>query len=130
MESDDTRFLKLEIPQLYCRFIQNCCSNNVLKDIPPECLVEENKIAKKNHCLNVLGRDLSLSLLLNSGLLDSSLTDQNFGRGYITFIAPFSVDVWVRIPHESDSSCLSTIGSTIVMARVDNGQLIVKGRML
>ena len=130
MESDDPRFLKLEIPQLYCSFIQNFCSNNVLKDIPPECLVAENKIARKNHCLNVFGRDLSLSLLLNSGVLDSSMTDQNFGCGYITFIAPFSADVWVRIPHESDSSCLSFLGSTCVMARVDNGQLIVKGSML
>ncbi|PSS01845.1 Vacuolar protein sorting-associated protein like [Actinidia chinensis var. chinensis] len=126
VESDDPRFLKLEIPQLYCSFIQNFCSNNVLKDIPPECLIAENKIARKNHCLNVFGRDLSLSLLLNSGVLDSSMTDQNFGCGYITFIAPFSADVWVRIPHESDSSCLSSLGSTCVMARVDNGQLIVK----
>ncbi|GFY92309.1 vacuolar protein sorting-associated protein, putative [Actinidia rufa] len=128
------------LPDWYCKGNEQPTSENArcmdseeyivitykFEDIPPECLVAENKIARKNHCLNVLGRDLSLSLLLNSGLLDSSLTDQNFGRGYITFIAPFSADVWVRIPHESDSSCLSTLGSTIVMARVDNGQLIVK----
>ncbi|KAL7197985.1 hypothetical protein ACSBR2_020498 [Camellia fascicularis] len=127
VEGDDHKFLKLEIPQSYCSFIHNSCSNIVLKDIPPECLVAANKIAERNHCLNVFVRDLSLSLLLlNDDEFDSSVVDQNSGHGYTTFIAQFSANVWVRIPYINDSSCVSSLASTCVMARVDNCQLIAK----
>ncbi|KAI7990467.1 putative vacuolar protein sorting-associated protein 13C [Camellia lanceoleosa] len=127
VEGDDHKFLKLEIPQSYCSFIHNSCSNIVLKDIPPECLVAANKIAERNHCLNVFVRDLSLSLLLlNDDEFDSSVVDQNSGHGYMTFIAQFSANVWVRIPYINDSSCVSSLASTCVMARVDNCQLIAK----
>ncbi|THG06620.1 hypothetical protein TEA_005243 [Camellia sinensis var. sinensis] len=127
VEGDDHKFLKLEIPQSYCSFIHNSCSNIVLKDIPPECLVAANKIAERNHCLNVFVRDLSLSLLLlNDDEFDSSVVDQNRGHGYTTFIAQFSANVWVRIPYINDSSCVSSLASTCVMARVDNCQLIAK----
>lgn len=128
---DDPRFLKLEIPQLYCSFIPNDCSSDVLKDIPRECLVAANKIAERNHCLNVFGQDLSLSLFLsNNDGFDASMVDPNSGHVCITFITPLSADVWVRIPDENGSSCVSSFASTCVMARVDNGQLIAKGRMV
>ncbi|XP_058197048.1 uncharacterized protein LOC131313017 isoform X3 [Rhododendron vialii] len=125
--SDDPRSLKLEIPQLYCSFTQNSCSSGILKGIPPECLVAANKIAEKNHCLNVFGQDLSLSLfLLNNDGFDASMVDPNNGQVCIAFITPFSADVWVRIPDEKGSSCVSSFASTCVMARVDNVQLIAK----
>lgn len=129
--SDDPRSLKLEIPQLYCSFTQNDCSSGISKGIPPECLVAANKIAEKNHCLNVFGQDLSLSLfLLNNDGFDASMVDPNNGQVCITFITPFSADVWVRIPDEKGSSCVSSFASTCVMARVDNVQLIAKGTMV
>ncbi|KAE9461490.1 hypothetical protein C3L33_06604, partial [Rhododendron williamsianum] len=72
-------------------------------------------------------RDLSLSLfLLNNDGFDASMVDPNNGQVCITFITPFSADVWVRIPDEKGSSCVSSFASTCVMARVDNVQLIAK----
>ncbi|KAI8535314.1 hypothetical protein RHMOL_Rhmol10G0164400 [Rhododendron molle] len=71
--------------------------------------------------------DLSLSLfLLNNDGFDASMVDPNNGQVCITFITPFSADVWVRIPDEKGSSCVSSFASTCVMARVDNVQLIAK----
>ncbi|KAA8547313.1 hypothetical protein F0562_003823 [Nyssa sinensis] len=124
--SNDSQFLKLEIPQLYCSFLHNS-DLNVLKDIPPECLVPAHKISDRNQCLNLFGRDLSLSLmLLKDDAFDSLMANQSTGQGNITFIAHLSADIWVRIPHESVSSCVSSLSPTCIMVRVGNCQLIAE----
>ncbi|XAR69469.1 hypothetical protein NMG60_11001060 [Bertholletia excelsa] len=127
VESDNSWVLKLELPQLYCSFILDCSSNNLCKDIPPECLVRANKISKRSHCLNVFGQDLSLSLQLLSGdEFDFSTFEQTNQQVCITFITSFCADLWVRIPVEDDSACSSSPPSICVMARIQNGQLIAK----
>lgn len=127
VESDNPRLLKLEIPQFFCSFILDSSSDNVLMDIPPECVVAANKISEKNHCLNMSGRDLSLSFLLDDYEFGGPVVDHGSEHGYITFIAPFSADMWIRIPYGNDSS-VRFVGSTCIMARINNCQLIAKGK--
>ncbi|XP_052202477.1 uncharacterized protein LOC127808127 isoform X2 [Diospyros lotus] len=129
VESDNPRLLKLEIPQFFCSFILDSSSDNVLMDIPPECVVAANKISEKNRCLNMSGRDLSLSLLLDDYEFGCPVVDHGSEHGYITFIAPFSADMWIRIPYGNDSS-VTFVGSTCIMARINNCQLIAKDHFI
>ncbi|XWS30007.1 hypothetical protein CRYUN_Cryun24cG0081100 [Craigia yunnanensis] len=116
IESDDHQFLKTEIQQLYGSFINDCALSDVLKDIPPEYVVPESKIARTNHCLNIFGQDLSLLLLLFE---DDCLTfipgtkPRNF-----SLIAPFSADFWIRIPSETESLSATSYDSTCIMSRI------------
>ncbi|XP_059667459.1 uncharacterized protein LOC132312914 [Cornus florida] len=126
VETDNHQFLKLEIPQFYCSFLHNS-DTNLLKDITPECLVRADKIADRNHCLNLFGRDLSLYLLLlKDDAFNPLIMNQSTGQGDITLISPLSADIWVRIPQESESSCVSSLSRTCIMASVDNCQIIVE----
>ncbi|KAK6259268.1 hypothetical protein SCA6_013742 [Theobroma cacao] len=123
VESDDHQFLKTEIQQLYGSFIDECALSDVLKDIPPEYVVPENKVARTNHCLNIFGRDLSLSLLLFE---DDHITfiPGNKPRNF-SLITPFSADVWIRIPSETESFSARSSDSTCIMARIGICQVFV-----
>ncbi|XP_056171449.1 uncharacterized protein LOC115688889 isoform X4 [Syzygium oleosum] len=100
-----SQFLKLEIPQLYCSFVDGRSLNGLLKDLPSECLVPEYKISKESHCLNMFGRQLSLSVLLCKDDRDCRLGVDERGQKYIhTLIETLNADVWLRIPRENVSS--------------------------
>nr|XP_011467498.1 PREDICTED: uncharacterized protein LOC101298156 [Fragaria vesca subsp. vesca] len=115
VESNDGQFLKCELEQFYCTFIQSSL-NNVLKDIPHECWVSTDKLAKRNHSLNLFGRDLFLSLL--------SFKDNQYSSSInVPLIGPLCADIWVEIPCENESSCQSSPSNTCVMIRVGNCQL-------
>ncbi|KAK3033803.1 hypothetical protein RJ639_034374 [Escallonia herrerae] len=118
VEREGPQFLKVDIQQLVCSFIHKSDRHIVLKDIPSECLVPPNKFACKNHCLNLFGRDLSLSVLLPK--------DDAFGQRDISLIAPLSADVWIRIPRDCESSSVSPFAPTCIMARVNICQLIAE----
>lgn len=127
IESDDHRFLKTDIQQLYGSFINHCVLSDVLKDIPPECVVPENKVARSNCCLNIFGRDLSLSLLL---FKDDCITFipgaklRNF-----PLVAPFSADFWIRIPSELESLSEKSSDYTCIMSRVGVCQVYIDGKI-
>ncbi|XVF23437.1 hypothetical protein REPUB_Repub13aG0038400 [Reevesia pubescens] len=123
IDSNDHQYLKTEIQQLYGSFINDCALSDVLKDIPPEYVVPENKVARTNHCLNIFGRDLSLSLLLFE---DDCLTfipctkPRNF-----SLIAPFNADVWIRIPSETESLSAASSDSTCIMSKIGVCQVFI-----
>ncbi|CAK9182445.1 unnamed protein product [Ilex paraguariensis] len=125
VESDNFRFLKLDIQQLHISFIHRSDPNTALKDIPTECLVSSHKVARRSNCVDVSGHDVSLSLLLLKD--DSSIFDQKTGNVCIDLICPISADVWVRIPSDSESFCVSSVASTCVMVRVNSCQLLAEG---
>uniref|UniRef100_F6I5I0 Vacuolar protein sorting-associated protein 13 VPS13 adaptor binding domain-containing protein n=1 Tax=Vitis vinifera TaxID=29760 RepID=F6I5I0_VITVI len=127
VKSNGSQFLNLDIQQLYCSFMDKSCSGEVLRDIPPECLVQAHEVADKSCSLNVFGRDLSLSLLLfKDDAHDLLMFGQDSAPGNITFIAPLSVDVWVRIPWESETLNGCSPAPMCVMVRVCNCQLIAE----
>lgn len=127
----DYELLKLDIQQFYCTYIENCTSENILKDIPIECLVPAHKVLDKNNCLNIFGRDLSLALMFRKDdAADSLMFNQNSGQRISTLIAPLSADVWIRIPCECEPSYAGSSSPTCIMAKVYDCQLIVDGRAL
>ncbi|XP_024632124.1 uncharacterized protein [Medicago truncatula] len=116
VENNEHRFLKLELPQIYCSFIVNSGFDDVLKNIPTECLVPIHKLAQRNNCLNIFGRDLNISFLLyTNNILGLGTNEWNTEFVTISLIAPLNADVWVRIPlggesnyKSSSSICLMT----------------------
>lgn len=127
MKSNEGHFLKTELQQLYCSFIDSSSLNNVLKDIPPECWVPAHKLSERNHCLNLFGRDLFLSFL---SLKDDGCSylkfDQDIEHVDIPLVAPLCADVWVKIPCENESS--SSPSNICVMTRIKNCQLMAEGK--
>ncbi|CAK7357552.1 unnamed protein product [Dovyalis caffra] len=125
VEHDDHQFLKIEIQQLYCSFIDKCAPNDAVMSIPPEYLVSAHKVAKENHCLNMFGRDLSLSFLLRRedeyGCL---VLDQDTGCCKITLISPLSADLWVWLPCENESCSESSSVSTCIISTITDCQFI------
>lgn len=125
VEHDDHQFLKIEIQQLFCSFIDKCAPNDAMMNIPPDYMVPAHKVAKANHCLNMFGRDLSLSFLLSRedehGCLE---LDQDTGCGNITLIAALSLDLWVWLPCDDESCFESSSVSTCIMSRITDCQLI------
>ncbi|TXG57716.1 hypothetical protein EZV62_015545 [Acer yangbiense] len=125
VENDLHQLLKVEMQQFYCSYIPNCASNNILVNIPPEYMVPAHKVAKENNCLNLFGQGLILSFLLfKDDGCDCLMFDQDTGCGNVILIAPFSADVWVRIPSGSKSTCESSTASTCIMSSIHNCQLM------
>jgi len=128
VEHDDHQFLKIEIQQLFCSFIDKCAPNDAMMNIPPDYMVPAHKVAKANHCLNMFGRDLSLSFLLSRedehGCLE---LDQDTGCGNITLIAALSLDLRVWLPCDDESCFESSSVSTCIMSRITDCQLIADG---
>lgn len=126
LEDDLCQFLKVELQQLYCSNFQ--CSDYVLSEIPPECKVTAHKVAQQNNCLNIFGRDLFLSFVqLKDDRCQHIMFDQDTGSGDVIFIAPFSADVWVRIPFESQLTCENSSAAICVMSRIHNCQVLADG---
>lgn len=126
--TDDYHFLKLDIQQMLCSFLENSDVDFVLKGIPIECMISADKLNNRYHCLNLFGRDLSLSLLLvNLDLFDSSSSSKKFYDQDVTLIVPLSADIWLRFPIEDECSTLATIHPTVIMAKIIDFQLDVRG---
>ncbi|KAK7274520.1 hypothetical protein RIF29_15613 [Crotalaria pallida] len=110
VESNEHQFIKVDMRQLYCGFIENCGFDDLLKNIPPESSIPIHKLAKRNNCLNVFGRDLFVSFLLyNNDMLGLATIERNSEFVESALIAPINADVWVRIPYETSNceSCAS-----------------------
>lgn len=128
VRQDGYQFLKLDIQQLLGCFIENSDFDFVLKEIPLECLVVADKISNSNHCLNLFGRDLSLSLMLvKDDVFDFSSFDQSHGHRNFTLISSFNADVWVRFPFQGESYNVPSSYPTCIMARIINCQLNAEG---
>lgn len=129
VESYERQFLKVEIPQLYCSFIDESISDNVLRETPLESLVPVHKCGGRGNCLNVFGQDLCLLFLLvkddGCGFLTS---DQDTDCKCVTLVAPLSADVWVTIPSESELTERNSVSTSYVMTRIQNCQIMADGR--
>lgn len=129
VESNERGFLNVEIRQLYSSFIHESISDNVLKEIPLEYLVPVHKFARRNHCLNIFGQDLLLSLLLlKDDGYGSSTFDEDTDCVHITLVAPLSADIWVTLPCEIESPDRSSPSTMCVMTRIRNCQIVVDGK--
>ncbi|KAF8007492.1 hypothetical protein BT93_K1496 [Corymbia citriodora subsp. variegata] len=120
--------LKLEIPQLYCSFVDGRSVNGLLKDLPSECLFPEHKISKESHCLNMFGRQLSLSVLFCKNDRDCRLSLDECGRKCAhTLIETLNADVWLRIPQEN---VLTSDASMCVMGKIYTCELMADDNLL
>ncbi|KAL2484980.1 Protein of unknown function (DUF1162) [Abeliophyllum distichum] len=120
---DCTEFVKVDIEQLCISFLEDIDSSMVLKGIPSVCRVSTDKLADRNHCIDLTGHNLSLSLLLLKGdMVDSSSRYQN-----VILVAPLSADVWVRIPSQSEFSNVASSCPVCVMASVSSCQVDIEG---
>jgi len=127
VESNDHQFIKIEMPQLYCSFTESSGVDDVLKSIPPECSVPIHKLAKRNDCLNVFGRDLIvLFLLYKNDLPGLGTIERNTEFLTSALIAPINADVWVRIPYESKSDLKST-SSICFMTSISSCHVVAEG---
>ncbi|XP_058779187.1 uncharacterized protein LOC131653133 isoform X2 [Vicia villosa] len=126
VESNEHQFLKVELPQLYCCFIENSCFDDVLKDIPKECLVPIHKLSQRNNCLNIFGRDLNVSFLFcTNNMLGLATNEWNTEFVTISLIVPINADVWVRIPCESESNNKSS-SSICLMTCISSCHIIAE----
>ncbi|XP_045818799.1 uncharacterized protein LOC123911434 isoform X3 [Trifolium pratense] len=126
VESNEHQFLKVELPQLYGCYIENSNFDDVLKNIPTECLVSIHKLAQRNNCLNIFGRDLNISFLFYANnLLGLARNEGNTEFVTSSLIAPLNADVWVRIPRGSESNCKSS-SSICVMTGISSCHIIAE----
>ncbi|KAL8217291.1 hypothetical protein R6Q57_024128 [Mikania cordata] len=125
--NEDRQFLKLDIPQMYCTFIEYCDSDILLNGIPAECCVPDEVIADQNYCLNLFGRELSLHHIILKKEASESLKFNHDIEKSVALIVPFSGDIWIRIPYDSKPLCATASSSICVMSRISNCHLIVEG---
>ncbi|KAK7315042.1 hypothetical protein VNO77_33574 [Canavalia gladiata] len=126
VESNEHQFIKIEMTQLYCSFIENSGFDDVLKNIPHESSVPIHKLAKRNNCLNVFGRDLFISFLLyKDDMLGLATIERNTEFITSALIAPINADVWVRIPYEGESNCQSS-SSICFMTNISSCHIIAE----
>ncbi|CAE6119186.1 unnamed protein product [Arabidopsis arenosa] len=119
VEDDDRRQLKVDIQQLYISFVPECALNNVVQHIPQECVIPLNQVAERADCLNIFGRDLSVSLLLSeSGI---STFEKDAMCRSITLAASIIADAWISFP--CDRNPLTDLAC--VMSRVDVCEIVV-----
>jgi len=119
VEGDDRRQLKVDIQQLYISFIPECALSNVVQHIPQECVIPLNQVLGRADCLNIFGRDLSVSLLLSES--DISTFKKNAVCRSITLAASIIADTWIRFP--CDHNPLTELAC--VMSRVDVCEIVV-----
>ncbi|XLS59714.1 hypothetical protein HN51_009469 [Arachis hypogaea] len=126
VESNEYQYLKVEMRQLYGSFIENSGFDNILKSIPPECLVPVQKLAKRNNCVNVFARDVYLLFVLcKNDMYGSATIEQNTEFVLNTLIAPINADVWVRIPY-GEPSCNSSSSSICCMTNISSCYIIAE----
>lgn len=131
VENKEHQFLKVETPQLYFSFIDNSCSDNEIKAIPLDHMVPIDKLAQKNHCVNIFGRNLFLSFIVfKSDKLGSSTIRHNTECLDAALIAPISGDVWVRIPCGNEPNCQNSYPAICFMIFIRSCQIIAEGSTL
>ncbi|GFQ03174.1 putative vacuolar protein sorting-associated protein 13b [Phtheirospermum japonicum] len=118
--NDCSEFLKVNIKQLRIAYSENSDRSSVTMDIPSACCIDAGKFSERNHCLDLFGCDLSLSLLL---LEKDVINPLNRCRNLI-LVASLSADVWVRIPCDSESDLASY--PVCIMAMVNDCQLDIE----
>ncbi|KAF8099934.1 hypothetical protein N665_0235s0032 [Sinapis alba] len=118
VENDDCRQLKLDMQELYMSFILECDLSNVVQHIPQECVIPRYQVAGRTDCINIFGRDLSLSLLLSENGI-STFKKDSVCRS-VTLAARVIADAWIRLPCDHDS--LSDLAC--VMSRVEVCEIV------
>lgn len=126
VENYELQFLRLEIKQFYFTFFFGGSLDDALKDIPPECSIPIHKFVETNHCLNLFGRDLFLSLLLFKDRVSSSFFFQNTECESVSLVELLNADIWVRIPCESEFINKRSL-ATCIMTRIRNCEVSVDG---
>ncbi|VFQ74897.1 unnamed protein product [Cuscuta campestris] len=120
---DGYQHLKLDIPQLCGSFIGNVDIEFALKNIPSECLVNADDLAHRNHCLNLFGHDLSLSLLVIKDMPPCSVSSHIVMKRHITLISPLTAKLWIRIPSQCEPPAAVASCPISITAMVNDCQL-------
>ncbi|ESQ32011.1 hypothetical protein EUTSA_v10003500mg [Eutrema salsugineum] len=118
VEYDDCRQLKADIQELYISFILECALSNLVEHIPQECVIPLNHVAGHTDCLNIFGRDISLSLVLSENGISTYKKDAVCRT--IPLAARVLADAWIRLPcdHYSFSD------SAYVMSRIEVCEIV------
>ncbi|XP_038879510.1 uncharacterized protein LOC120071354 isoform X2 [Benincasa hispida] len=125
VENYEIQFLSFEMKELYFTFFGGSL-DDALKGVPPECSIPVYKLAKTNHCINLFGRELFLSLLLfkdkdrNSSLSFFQSTECQ----KVSLVELLNAEIWVRIPCES-KFINESLQPTCIMTRIRNCEVIV-----
>ncbi|XP_031091593.1 uncharacterized protein LOC115996484 isoform X5 [Ipomoea triloba] len=127
---DGNQYLKLDIPQLCGSFIENVDLESALNNVPSECLVKADEVAHGNHCLNLSGRDLSLSLLSIKDMPECSGSTHIPRKMHITLISPLTVELWVRMPSQCEPPKVLASCPIFIMVMVSDCQLTAEGDSL
>ncbi|KAF5186003.1 putative Vacuolar protein sorting-associated protein, partial [Thalictrum thalictroides] len=117
VECNKGRSLHLALQQLYFSFATVNQKDDAMKDIPLCCIIPAEKLGHSNHILNIFGQGLCLSLaLLNDEEKISAKLDQDSDLANISLLLPLDIDLWIRIPCDSNpfggvasSTCIMTI---------------------
>ncbi|XP_021760935.1 LOW QUALITY PROTEIN: uncharacterized protein LOC110725772 [Chenopodium quinoa] len=104
VESNKKQFLKLDIPQLYCSFIEDDALEKASISVFSEFSIQEDEVADRAHSLNMFGRDLHLSFLtLKDFGSEISVSDKNSENESCTLVHSLGVDLWLRLSENSVS---------------------------
>lgn len=125
VENYELQYLSFEMKELYFTFFGGSL-DDALKGIPPECSIPVHKLAETNHCINLFGRELFLSLLLFKDRNSSPFFFQSTECQKVSLVELLNADIWVRIPCESEFINKS-LQATCIMTRIRNCEVIVDG---
>ncbi|XP_021771679.1 uncharacterized protein LOC110735802 isoform X2 [Chenopodium quinoa] len=104
VESNKKQFLKLDIQQLYCSFIEDDALEKASISVFSEFSIQEDEVADRAHSLNIFGRDLHLSFLtLKDFGSDISVSDKQSENESCTLVHSLGVDLWLRLSENSGS---------------------------
>ncbi|GAB2222927.1 hypothetical protein Drorol1_Dr00017059 [Drosera rotundifolia] len=123
--NNETFFLKLQMPQLYCSFIQNDALNNLLSGVTPECMLPADKIGDSFNSVNIFGRGLHLCVF--SSCINNSILLHEAGRECSTLIQSVNADLWIRIPSVNPSLTMTFTPVTLIMSRIAGCELLLGG---
>ncbi|XP_031736163.1 uncharacterized protein LOC101204937 isoform X2 [Cucumis sativus] len=122
VENCELQFLSLQIKELYFSFFGGNI-DDALKGIPPDCSIPVYKLAETNHCINLFGRELFLSLLLVKDI-NSFFSFQSTECQKVSLIELLNADIWVRIPCESEFLNKS-LQATCIMMKIRNCEVMI-----
>ncbi|XP_057249486.1 uncharacterized protein LOC104905906 isoform X4 [Beta vulgaris subsp. vulgaris] len=127
VESNNKQFLKLDLQQLYCSFIDNDVLDEALTVTLSEFSIPVDKVADRAHSLNIFGWDLHLSFLtLNDIGCDTSISDKKPEYESCTLIQSLGVDIWLRLSGEIQSSAT---GSPIcIMTKISHCEFVAEDK--
>ncbi|XP_056698931.1 uncharacterized protein [Spinacia oleracea] len=108
VESNEKLYLKLDVQQLYCSFIDNDALEKASIAIFSEFSIQEEKLAYRAHSLNIFGRDLHLSLVtLKDFVSGVSISDKIPEHESCTLVQSFGIDFWLRLSENGSSGAAS-----------------------